>query len=121
MNDRRNGSRLPEASRPLSENVTAYGARLAAEERIYRDCLGVHELPDIFHYWTNRHLLPKVEPFGFSSPQGMFRKYLGEQCRRGMDVGKRFVSIGSGNCDLEIELALHLRATGYADFVIDCL
>jgi SAM-dependent methyltransferase len=51
----------------------------------------------------------------------MFCRYLAEQCDRRKNDRPRFVSIGSGNCDLEIELAVHLRALGHADFVIDCL
>ena len=50
-----------------------------------------------------------LEAFGFSGPIGMFRKYLAERClaERGLartSEAKRFVSIGSGNCDLEIGL-----------------
>jgi hypothetical protein len=62
----------------------------------------VHELPDIFHYWSNRYMRPQLEAFGFSSPDGMFRKYLVEQCQARKNDAKRFLSIGSGNCDLEI-------------------
>ncbi len=98
-----------------------YRTRLSAETAIYRDCLEVHSLPDIFHYWSNRHVRPELEAFGFSSPVGMFQKFLLEQCQARKNDLKRFVSIGSGNCDLEIGLGLHLRAAGYDNFVIDCV
>ncbi len=100
---------------------TTYGTRIAAEKDIYRDCLEVHSLPEIFHYWSNRYVRPKLEALGFSSPVGMFMKYLAEQCQARKNGAKRFVSIGSGNCDLEIDLGSQLRATGRHDFVIDCL
>jgi len=64
---------------------------------------------------------PKLEAFGFSSPDGMFRKYLAEQCQARKNDAKRFLSIGAGNCDLEIGIGAQLRDIGYADFVIDCL
>ena len=99
----------------------AYEARLAAEQSIYRDCVDVHSLPDIFHYWSNRYVKPKLEAFGFSNPNELFLRYLLEQCRRPDPVARRFVSIGSGNCDLEIDLAAQLRSAGCDDFVIDCL
>jgi SAM-dependent methyltransferase len=99
----------------------SYRARLQAEESMYRDCAKVHDLPAIFHYWSERYVRPKLEAFGFSGPNGMFCRYLAEQCDRRKNVRSRFVSIGSGNCDLEIELAVHLRALGHSDFVIDCL
>src|SRR6266849_2532766 len=45
---------------------TTYGTRIAAEKDIYRDCLEVHSLPEIFHYWSNRYVRPKLEALGFS-------------------------------------------------------
>jgi SAM-dependent methyltransferase len=98
-----------------------YAARLAAEDRLYRDDTDVHNLPEIFHYWSNRYIRPKLEAFGFSTPEGMFRKYLGEQFERHPNQPKRFVSFGSGNCNMEIELARDLRAGARSDFVIDCV
>ena len=99
----------------------SYSARLNQERSVYHDCLDVHDLPAIFHYWSNRHLRPKLEALGFSTPDEMFRKYTGERCLRGGSDPKRLVSVGAGNCELEIELALHLRAVGCGEFVIDCL
>lgn len=105
----------------IDQDPADYAARLAAEDRLYRDDLDVHSLPGIFHYWSNRYIRPKLEAFGFATPEGMFRKYLGEQCQRHQNQAKRFVSFGSGNCNMEIELALDLRARGHSDFVIDCV
>lgn len=99
----------------------SYLARLRAEESVYKDCARVHNLPAIFHYWSNRYIRPKLESFGFIGPNEMFRRYLAEQCDRRKNDGLRFASIGSGNCDLEVQVAVHLRAIGHSDFVIDCL
>lgn len=98
-----------------------YAARLAAENRLYRDDTDVHRLPEIFHYWSNRYIRPKLEAFGFSTPEQMFRKYLDELFAKHPSGAKRVVSFGSGNCDMEIELARDLRARGHSDFVIDCV
>ena len=98
-----------------------YRARVAAETGIYKDCVDVHELPPVFHYWSNKHLRPKLEAFGFSAPNDMFRQYLLAQAQRRPRGALRFASIGAGNCDLEIALASSLRDQGHADFVIDCL
>lgn len=100
-------------------DASSYAARLHVEKSIYHDCLDVHELPAIFHYWSNRYVRPKLEALGFSTPDEMFRKYAAERCRG--SGRKRLVSVGSGNCELEIALALHLRAMGCGEFVIDCL
>src|SRR5215471_5668150 len=101
--------------------IEGYQARLRAEETSYRDCANVHDLPAIFHYWSVRYVRPKLEPFGFNGPNGMFCRYLAAQCEGSKNGRPRFVSIGSGNCDLEIELAVHLRALGHSDFMIDCV
>ena len=106
---------------PRGESGSAYAARLAAETGRYQDCVNVHNLPDIFHYWSNRHVRPKLEALGFTTPNDLFRKYVAEHCGRRSNGTTRFASIGSGNCDLEISLAAHLRSTGQSGFVIDCL
>src|SRR5712692_3689510 len=98
-----------------------YQARVAAERGFYRDCENVHDLPEIFQYWSGHHVRPKLEEFGFSDPTGMFRRYLEEHVERGRHGAKRFASIGSGNCDLEIQLASHFYDRGHRDFIIDCL
>jgi SAM-dependent methyltransferase len=105
---------------------SAYRARLAAEQNIYRDCLDIHRLPDIFHYWSNRYVRPKLEAFGFNSPNELFRCSLMDHCRRPDPETRRFVSIGSGNCDLEIGIAAALESAALesgssTNFVIDCL
>jgi SAM-dependent methyltransferase len=120
MSDRVEIPRLSAASGQWNKDAS-YQARLTAETGIYEDCVDVHNLPEIFHYWSDRYVRPKLEAFGFSSPNGLFKKYLEQQCERRKDCASRFVSIGSGNCDLEIEVALHLRARGHADFVVDCV
>jgi SAM-dependent methyltransferase len=99
----------------------SYDARLAWEKGFYEDQVNVHDLPDIFHYWSDGRIRPKLEAFGFSSPAGMFDKYLGEQCASNQGRAVRFVSLGSGNCDLEIGMAQSLIAEGHQNFVIDCL
>jgi SAM-dependent methyltransferase len=63
---------------------------------------------------------PELLRFGFGSPKEMFRKFLGEQLD-GQPRERRFVSLGAGNCDLEIQLALQLRAETGVPFLVDCL
>jgi len=103
------------------QECLCYSARLDEERSIYRDCLEVHDLPAIFHYWSNRYVRPKLEALGFSSPDEMFRKYAAERCLRGGSGPRRLASVGAGNCELEIGLAAHLRAMGCGEVAIDCL
>lgn len=98
-----------------------YRARVSEELNTFENWLQVHQLPDIFHYWSHNKVRPKLEAFGFSSPTNMFQKYLEEMCQRRGGGGPRFISIGSGNCDLEVALAQYLLTKGHSHFVIDCL
>jgi SAM-dependent methyltransferase len=104
-----------------SKQQADYSARIAAEQNVYNNCLNVHALPEIFHYWSNRYLRPKAERFGFPSPNGMFDKYLEIQCRETSNRPCRFISIGAGNCDAEISAAATLRQKGLERFDMDCL
>lgn len=98
-----------------------YEGFIASEKLRYENCADVHELPEIFHYWSNRYIRPKLIQCGFSTPNEVFEKYLAEQCNRDKHRPHRFVSLGSGNCDLEIDLALKLRAHGPSHFIFECL
>lgn len=99
-----------------------YQARMEFEENFYRDCVDTHQdLPEIFHYWSDRYIRPKMEAFGFSSPDGLFHHYLELICKRDPNYPNRFISIGSGNCNIEIEMILTLKQKGFNNFTIDCL
>ena len=65
---------------------------------------------------------PKADsPFGFESADSMFARYLEERCLNLPSTPKRFVSLGSGNCELEIGLSLELRRRGHGEFTMECL
>lgn len=99
----------------------SYAGRLSTETGLYKDVADVHQLPPIFHYWSNKHLRPMLEEHGFSNPDQFFAKYLGESARRrGVDAPV-FLSIGAGNCDTEVRIAKQLRNAGVEHFTIDCL
>lgn len=117
---------MAENHRPDSEARDAdYERRLASEQATYADCLNVHELPEIFHYWSNRYLRPKFEQFGFTDPDDFFRVYLDRLCRHARESGRReplrFISIGAGNGDLEVKLARQLRDAGHDNFRLQCM
>ena len=98
-----------------------YARRLLNEKGHFDECLDVHALPDIFHYWSNRYIRPMFEPFGFISPNDFFLRYVRGKCQGTHGRTTTIVSIGAGNCDLETELAEQLVADGFQDFRIDCL
>ena len=124
--------RLPDAiKRPLYRCLVAlgpahvpdYAARIAAETSIFADQAEVHDLPPIFHYWSNTWLRPQLEQFGFSNPDQFFARHLQAAHAEAAACGRvaRFASIGCGNCDTEVRVATLLVARGLRDFVIDCV
>lgn len=98
-----------------------YDQRLAAETAIFADQAEVHDLPAIFHYWSNRYLRPKLEAFGFSNPDEFFARYLQLAHADAQSRPVRFASLGCGNCDTEVRVAALLAERGLRDFTIDCV
>ena len=97
-----------------------YQARAAREAEFFSDYVNVHDLPDIFHYWSNKFLRPDLEAFGYSHPEDFYAKAMLEQARK---TGRplRVISLGSGNCDAEVRIAKALIDGGLSDFRLDCL
>lgn len=95
--------------------------RTENEARSFSAQSNVHDLPEIFHYWSNRYLLPMSQPFGFENPDQFFAKFLIESAQRSGRRPSCLVSIGSGNCDTEVRVAALMRAAGLEDFSIECL
>lgn len=112
-------------SQPSAAVVSAplevtYESRVASELATFEHDEVVHDLPAIFHYWSNTYLRPKIEAFGFSHPDDFFVKQL-VQCMAVDGTVSRFVSVGAGNCDTEIRVAKAIRERGHNQFVIECL
>jgi len=95
------------AQRWSGETMIDYTAYIATEKETHRDCLDVRDLPPVFHYWSNRYVRPRLELFGFSTRDEMFRAYVEKQFLNGR-AERRIARIGAGNCHLEVELASHL-------------
>ena len=108
-------------SEPTEEELR-YKARVDKEIGNFRECLDVHELPPIFHYWSNKHLAPpKFHPFGIRNPEQFFFLYTSRYHEKYPDKKLLLVSLGSGNCDMEARLAKNLVEAGITDFSIDCV
>ena len=98
-----------------------YSERLENEQTYYQDCLEVHQLPDIFHYWSNKYLAPDMHRFGFTNPDDFFTFYIGGYLSEPDCQSTRILSVGSGNCDLELAITKKLIDQGHHDFVFECL
>ncbi len=96
-----------------------YGSRVDAQIRQYEFVENMHELPPSFHHFSGQHIAPRVkEVFGVDSIQGVFVAGLTQG--RPTDRPYRFLSVGSGDAWLEIEIAQTLCQLGYTDFVFEC-
>lgn len=108
----------------IAMSVTAldadYAKRIDAEKSRFARDVNVHDLPDIFHYWSNKYLAPKLHAVGLKGPYDIFADFF-ERAAKVAGGTAKFVSIGAGNLDTEIIVAKMLRARGVTDFQIECL
>lgn len=109
------------AAAATPEPAPEYASRVAAEIATFENDAVVHNLPEIFHYWSNKYLLPTIQPFGFVHPDDFFIKQLAKVIDANPQDHGTFISVGAGNCDTEVRIAQGLVALGYADFTIECL
>jgi len=99
-----------------------YKLRYLNEVRIFGKNHNVHELPEIFHYWSNKYLLPKEQLLGFNNPDDFFYKYCKDYCLQLTDTPQiKIISIGSGNGELEVNIALNLVNSGITNFIVECM
>jgi SAM-dependent methyltransferase len=94
-----------------------YQSRVAQQVEQYRD-EEIHDLPGIYHYWSNKHLGPVIEQtFGPGSiPEIYAREFASAIERTGRTS---LVSLGAGDGATEVEIAKALRAMEVRDFSIE--
>ena len=98
-----------------------YADRFNQELKIYAGCENVHDLPEIFHYWSNKYLLPVNQQFGFNSPDDFFASHALQAQQARPDAPFTLVSVGSGNGELEVAIAEKLHVNGARHFTIECV
>ena len=70
-------------------------------------------LPPIFAYWSGRFLAPDAQRLGIGSPESFFLDHIRRRAA-GASAPLRVLSVGTGSCSMEIELAARLQAGGSA-------
>jgi SAM-dependent methyltransferase len=103
------------------EDEQAYQTRVRSEVARYAPVENVHDLPAIYHYWSNRFLLPKLKALGFEGIRHFYESYIESCCRERASEECRVLSVGAGNCDTEIEVANALRERGIRNFFFVCI
>ena len=97
-----------------------YARRIEAEQAYYEARADVHDLPEIYHYWSNRYLKPILEQHAIADLDSFFVDRMERACRA-HERPARFVSIGAGNCDSELRFAQALKRRGVDNFTLECL
>lgn len=97
-----------------------YQDKIQQELNNFAEVTNVHDLPAIYGYWADKHLLPLFRECGFEGVDEFYAKHLVAAAHR---VGghARFISIGSGNCDTEVRVAKLIQEMGLTDFTLECL
>jgi SAM-dependent methyltransferase len=99
----------------------SYAARLQAQIEQYREVANIHDLPDIFHYWSNKHLRPRLnEVMGADSVSDFYALPFRQALESG-GGNRRLLSIGAGDCSVEVGVAKRLQELGVRDFELTCL
>jgi SAM-dependent methyltransferase len=119
--------RVASAARGLARKAAtamrghSYASRLDAQIEQYRKVENIHDLPGIFHYWSNTHLRPRLNAVtGADGIAEFYARPLAEAIGAA-GSSARLLSIGAGDCSLEIEVAERLLALGAGDFTLHCL
>ena len=101
----------------------AYAAKVREEVAFYRAVENVHDLPLIYHYWSNRYVLPKLrEVAGVDTITEFFAGPVVALCRaRSPSRPVRVVSLGSGNGELELQIAQSVLGSGHRNVRFTCL
>jgi SAM-dependent methyltransferase len=97
----------------------AYQQRMAQEQTRFDAEMCVHDLPDIFHYWSHNYLRPQLQAFGLENFNHFFVR---EIARANPDPTRplRLVGVGSGDCATELDVAGKLVEMGYAQLSLTC-
>ena len=94
----------------------SYETKVEQEIRNFQDVENVHDLPPIFHYWSDKYLRPKLETLGFSSPDEFYLRYITQIAHANPESTCNILSLGAGNCDTEVRLSELLLRTQRPQF-----
>lgn len=69
-----------------------YQQKIDEEVARFREVTNVHDLPEIFHYWSNKHLLPNLRRFGLDSGEQFYLGYMSRACLSASGLSCNFLS-----------------------------
>lgn len=109
-------------NRSTEQATAAYAHRVQTEIQRFQSVENVHDLPEIFHFWSNKYVRPKLEEvLGISGVEEFYAKYILQFRADHPEKQVVIYSLGAGNSDIEIRIAKLLRDRGLANFRFHCL
>jgi SAM-dependent methyltransferase len=98
-----------------------YMRRVAEELDNYRTVSNVHDLPDIYQYWSDRYVSPLLSEVGIPSLEFFFAEPVADRCAIRSTEPVRVVSLGSGNGEVEVALARAVLDRGFRNLEVTCV
>jgi SAM-dependent methyltransferase len=93
--------------------------RVAQEIDFFRD-MDLNALPEIYSYWSNKHLIAFLfEAFASHNLFDIFAQELGASVMASRN--STIVSIGAGDAEVDQLIATHMLELGFTDFRFECL
>ncbi len=108
-------------------STPTYEERVKQQVEQYTHCQNIHDLPEVFHIWSQRHVYPGLSDVfsAYSIPEFYAMAYLEAKPKRGI-IGtllrntNNILSIGCGDGHLELDIVKYLIERGQRDFTITC-
>jgi ubiquinone/menaquinone biosynthesis C-methylase UbiE len=99
-----------------------YADRMRSEIERYRTVENVHDLPEIYNVWLSKFLTPKMaEVLDVTGIHEFYAKYIGQYASENPSEPVNIASIGAGNGDFEVRVAMLLKESGLDRFHFQCL
>ncbi|WP_017669269.1 class I SAM-dependent methyltransferase [Sandarakinorhabdus sp. AAP62] len=104
----------------IDNKDSAYNARVQQQIDQFID-QPIHDLPEIFHIWSHNYIRPGIaDVFGVESINDVYKGAVREASKQFGD-GCRILSVGCGDGNVEIQLALSLIEAGFTRFRIEAV
>ena len=98
----------------------SYESRIQKQIAQFQNLDTLKKLPPVYQYWTQKYIVPILtEVFGVRNAVSLYATQFAQAIAR-QPRTRRILSIGAGDCQLEIAIAKHLRQREVEGFIIDC-
>lgn len=103
----------------MDDGSLSHAERVAGEVAFF-ETFDLQALPEIYHYWSLKHLHPElISVFGTTDLWGIFAGEIRASIER--TGNPMILSIGSGDGEIELIIAERLIAGGCTNFLFQCL